>query len=376
MSEQGRVYGFGIVGCGVIGPRHARCVAQLPNARLVAVTDEMPERAKALAGEHGCDVAEDLDHLLERPDVDVVSVCVPSGLHAEIGELAAGAGKHLVIEKPIDVSLPAADRLIAAASAAGVAMTVISQHRFDPGVVALHELLSQGRLGRLLLGAARIKWYRSLAYYDSAAWRGTWDLDGGGALINQGVHYTDLLRWCMGPVSEVRAVCATEAHEIEVEDVALAVLRFRSGAVGSLEATTVAYPGFRERLEISGSEGSAVIEDGQMVMRELIGERGDVGAYGTREASSSTTGSGAADPAAIGEDAHTSQIADLLDAIGSGRQPLVTGADAREALELVLAVYESARLGTAVTLPLGNNANGAATNERPGERSGQPAGGR
>ena len=356
MSNPGtsRTYGLAVVGCGVIGPRHAEVAEALPNARFVACTDIIPDRAKSLAEAHGGEPEPDLDALLSRDDVDVVSVCVPSGLHAEIGVRVAEAGKHLVVEKPIDISLGAADRLIGAVKKAGVKMTVISQHRFDPGLVELRQLLDEGRLGRLVLGDARTKWYRSQAYYDSGDWRGTWALDGGGALMNQGVHYTDLLRWCMGPVSEVMALTATEAHKMETEDVALAVMRFSSGALGTLEASTAVFPGFRERLEISGAEGTVVVEDGAIVVRELASERGEIGLYGSKVASEATSSapSAASNPAGISNDAHASQVSDFLTAIDAGREPLMTGEEARNALELVLAVYESARRGGPVSLPL------------------------
>ena len=169
----------------------------MPGARLVAVTDVAPGGAMAFAGARGCAAEPSLDALLARADVDVVCVCVPSGLHAEVGARAARAGKHLVVEKPVDVTLEAADRLIDAARAAGVALTVMSQHRFDPGVTELKRLIDDGALGRLVLGEASTKWYRTQAYYDGAPWRGTWAMDGG-ALLNQGIHYVDLLRWCMG----------------------------------------------------------------------------------------------------------------------------------------------------------------------------------
>lgn len=346
-----RVHGFGIVGCGVIGPRHAEAIAMLENAHLVAVTDVIGERADALAAQASCEVVPDLDAMLARDDVDVVSVCVPSGMHAAVGIAAARAGKHLVIEKPIEVTLAAADALVETASRSGVKMTVISQHRFDPGVARARRLIDTGRLGRLVLGDARVKWFRTQDYYDSADWRGTWALDGGGALINQGVHYTDLLIWCMGPVAEVRAIAATQLHEIEVEDVALALFRFASGAVGCLEATTAAYPGFRERLEITGSNGSVVVEDGAIVVEEIADEGDAVGAYGrpAREADAGSS-SAAADPAAVGADAHAAQIADLLEAIDSDGEPAMTGEAARDTLEVVLAVYESARTGEPVRL--------------------------
>ena len=198
-------------------------------------------------------------------------MCVPSGRHAAIGIQAAKAGKHLVVEKPIDVSLDAADRLIEAARTAAVALTVISQHRFDPGLVELKRLLDDRALGRLVLGEASTKWYRAQAYYDSAAWRGTWTMDGG-SLMNQGVHYVDLLRWCLGPAAEVTAMCATQAHQIEVEDTALAIVRFASGAVGTILSSTAAFPGFPQRLEITGTEGTVIVEDGRIVRRALAAD--------------------------------------------------------------------------------------------------------
>ena len=237
-----------------------------------------------------------------------------------------------MVEKPIDVTLAAADRLIEAARAAGVALTVISQHRFDPGLIELKRLLGDEALGRLVLAEASTKWYRTQAYYDSAAWRGTWAMDGG-SLMNQGIHYVDLLRWCMGPVSEVTAVCATQAHQIEAEDTALAIVRFGSGAVGTILSSTAAYPGFPQRLEITGTDGTVIVEDGRIV------HRAGAGAVGA-----------AADPAAIEVASHAAQIADLLAAVEEGRAPAVDGQAGRDALEIVRAVYESARTGAPVRL--------------------------
>lgn len=350
MPTTERTYGFGIVGCGVIAPTHARALASLPNARLVAVTDTVAEKAKSFADEHGAAWEADLDALLARPDLDVVTVCVPSGSHAEVGIEAARAGKHLVVEKPIDITVEAADRLIDATVDAGVTLTVISQHRFDAGLRRLRELVDQGRLGKLVLGDAMVKWYRSQAYYDSGDWRGTWALDGGGALMNQGVHYVDMLRWIMGPVEEVIAICATQTHTIEVEDVALALLRFRSGAVGTLQATTAAYPGFPERLEVSGTGGTVVVEAGEIRREELVDEKGEVGAYGAKakESPAPAATTGAADPAAIPGGAHRAQLEDFLAALDTGRRPLMTGEEARDSMAVIRAVYDSASSGRPV----------------------------
>jgi UDP-N-acetyl-2-amino-2-deoxyglucuronate dehydrogenase len=338
--------GFGIVGTGVIAAMHADAVAALPDARLVAATDVAPGAAAAFAAGRGCAAEPDLGTLLARRDVEVVCVCVPSGLHAEVGVQAAKAGKHLVVEKPIDVSLEAADRLIDAARAAGVALTVISQHRFDPGLVELKRLLDEDALGRLVLGEASTKWYRSQAYYDSAAWRGTYAMDGG-SLMNQGVHYVDLLRWCMGPPAEVTAVCSTQTHQIEVEDTSLAIVRFGSGAVGTILSSTAAFPGFPQRLEITGTEGTVTIEDGRIVGR-AFGAGGPAApeAPGDDRPAAGT----ASDPAALDVASHAAQIADLLAAVDAGRGPAVSGESGREALEIVCAVYESSRTGRPVAL--------------------------
>jgi UDP-N-acetyl-2-amino-2-deoxyglucuronate dehydrogenase len=334
--------GFGIVGTGVIAAIHADAIALLPDARLVAVTDVAAGAAGAFAASRGCVAEPDLGALLARRDVEVVCVCVPSGLHAAIGVEAAKAGKHLVVEKPIDVSLAAADRLIDAARAAGVALTVISQHRFDAGLVELKRLLDAGALGRLVLAEASTKWYRTQAYYDSAAWRGTYAMDGG-SLMNQGVHYVDLLRWCMGPPAEVTAVCSTQAHEIEVEDTALAIVRFASGAVGTILSSTAARPGFPQRLEITGTAGTVTVEDGQIIGRTLTADPGG-------QMAPAAGLSAAADPAAVDVASHAAQLADLLDAVDTGREPAVTGESGRDALEVVLAVYESSRAGRPVIL--------------------------
>jgi len=350
MTSQEGSRGFGIVGTGVIAAMHADALATLPGARLVAVTDVASQAASAFAAARGCAAAPGLDALLARPDVDVVCVCVPSGLHAEVGVRAARAGKHLVVEKPIDVTLASADRLIEAARAAGVALTVISQHRFDPGLIELKRLLGAGALGRLVLGEASTKWYRRQAYYDSAAWRGTWAMDGG-SLMNQGIHYVDLLRWCMGPVTEVTAVCATQAHQIEVEDTALAIVRFGSGAVGTILSSTAAFPGFPQRLEVTGTDGTVTIEDGRIVRRAFGARSGSGDSGGSLESSAEPRAADpGSNPAAIDVASHAAQIADLLAALEEGREPAVNGEAGRDALEIVCAVYESARTGRPVRL--------------------------
>ncbi|MBO0694176.1 MAG: Gfo/Idh/MocA family oxidoreductase [Acidimicrobiaceae bacterium] len=350
----GREHGFAIVGCGVIGPSHARAIQALPNAHLVAAVDVVEEKARELTDKFGGDPETDLDRVLGRPDVDVVCVCVPSGLHAEVGCRAAEAGKHVLVEKPIDITLEAADRLIATARRSGVRLSVVSQYRFAPDIRRVRELIDGGRLGRPVLGDAIVKWYRTQGYYDSGDWRGTWALDGGGCLMNQGIHYIDLLQWLMGPVKTVTAQTATLGHTVEVEDVALAMVQFESGAVGVIEGSTAIYPGLPERLEISGQTGTVIVESARLVLCELQDEKGEVGSYGakgrSREQQSATSTS--ADPAALSLSSHLPQIAELLDAIESDRDPFITGEAGRRPLEIILAIYESARQGRPVQLPL------------------------
>jgi predicted dehydrogenase len=338
------VLGFGIVGCGTISRWHANALSEIPDARLIGVYDVIPERADAIASEFGARSLASLDELLSRDDIDVVCVTTPSGLHAEVGIKAALAGKHVVVEKPIDVSLEKADRLISACSDAGVLLSVISQHRFDDGLQELHELINDGRLGRLLVGTASTKWYRSQEYYDSAEWRGTWELDGGGSLMNQGVHYVDLLLWLMGPVASLVAQTDTLCHDIEVEDNATALVRFASGAAGTVHASTVMYPGMSERLEISGTEGTVAIDDGRIVLKEFRDEEHEL--FGFGDAAPST--SAASSPTAISFEGHRRQLVDMIAAIKQGSPLRSSGADGRRALAFILAVYASGKTRTPV----------------------------
>ena len=353
--------GFAIVGCGVIAPMHEKAIRAQPDAELIAVMDIDPEIAKQRGAEFGVPFYTDLDALFARDDVQVVDVCVPSGLHAEIGVKAALAGKHVICEKPIDISLAAADRLTAACKEAGVKLQVISQHRFSNAMQQLKEAVDAGKFGRLVMGNASIFWYRAQSYYDSGGWRGTWELDGGGALMNQGVHWVDQLRWIMGPVKSVSAKMGMLAHErIEVEDAVVAVVEFENGAIGSIIGTTDAYPGYTTRLEIVGTEGSAIIEDGNIRAWNLKSEGGEVGAYGRAKSekeaeaakATNTQGGGAGDPAAIGWGGHAYQVRDMMNAIREDHETANPGTEARNPLELILGVYQSALTDAEVVFPV------------------------
>nr|QHW08570.1 NAD-binding dehydrogenase [Streptomyces aureus subsp. suzhoueusis] len=346
---------FGVIGCGVIGGLHARVLSGYPplaqRARLVAVASPSSERARRLAEETGSE-ATDVATLLDRSDIDVISVCTPSGLHAELGLRALAAGKHVVVEKPIDVTAEAADRLIARARQTGRALAVISQRRFDPASRMLRSALDAGEFGTLTSGLVEVPLWRGQSYYDSGDWRGSRALDGGGALLNQGVHAVDLVQWLMGPVVEVAAHTALKGHHgIEVEDVVTASLRHAGGALTSLLATTAAYPGRTTRLTVHGDRGSAVIDNDELTWFHAAGPEDDTSAYGAYGA-----GNQAAErrPAPVAEqrDAsgllpspHGDQLLDFCDAVAEGRAPAVDGEEGRRALRTVLAVYEAARTG-------------------------------
>jgi UDP-N-acetyl-2-amino-2-deoxyglucuronate dehydrogenase len=341
---------FALVGCGVIAPCHARCISELENARLVAVCDIVGAKAQKLAETYPADVYVDYRDLIQRKDIDIVNVLTPSGLHAEVGIASANAGKHVIVEKPIDVSLLKADALIKACRQARVKLCCISQHRFDIAMQDLQQAIAAGKLGTLNFCGSYTQWYRAQGYYDSGDWRGTWALDGGGALMNQSIHYVDLLQYVMGPVDEVFALTATRSHaRIEVEDIAVATVKFHSGAVGVIEGMTLAYPGFCARLEVFGTDGGVIIENDQVKdWRLRSGEKYE----GATSDTHLIVGTTSAD---IWHHSHRRQIADMMQAIWEDREPLCNGPEGRKPLEIVLAIYQSARTHQPIKLPLNKN---------------------
>ncbi|MBM4091934.1 MAG: Gfo/Idh/MocA family oxidoreductase [Planctomycetes bacterium] len=344
--------GFGLIGCGMIANFHARAVADIRGASVVACYDTVPSAADRLAATLGCTAYYGLDTMLADPRIDVVTICTPSGAHMEPAVSAAAAGKHVIVEKPLEVTLSRCDRIIAACARAGVVLSTIFPSRFHESSRLIKNAIDQGRFGRLTIGDAYVKWYRTQQYYDSGAWRGTWKLDGGGALMNQAIHSVDLLLWLMGPVQDLSARTATLAHQrIEVEDVATATLRFANGALGVIEATTAAYPGALKRIEIHGTEGSAVLREEDIITWDFAKKTRADAALLTRMAGKTQTGGGAADPAAIGHHGHTAQFKDVLNAIRHGKKPLIDGPEGRRSVETVLAIYKAAQSGRSVSLP-------------------------
>ena len=361
-----RMLRFAVVGAGTIGHHHAKVISELEDAELTVVVDTTEGAAQELADSHGAVPVVNLDEALARDDVDVVAICTPSGMHADQGASALEAGKHVVVEKPVDVSLDAARRLADAEARSPGLATVISQHRFDPSSTAVCEAVRGGMLGVVTSGVASVSWWRSQTYYDSGGWRGTWLLDGGGSLMNQSIHRLDLLVWMMGRPVEVTAYTACLALVgIEVEDTLVATVRFESGALGVVHATTAAYPGLTARLQIHGSKGSAVIDDDELTYFHAEGLAGGPGApaYGNGnsgngaslllpDSADGTHPTAGSDPAALSS-APRRQSVDFIDAIRSGRTPSVTVGDACATLAVVLAIYRSAAEGRPVPVTSG-----------------------
>jgi len=345
-------YGFGIVGLGMIAEFHARAIDAMTGGRLVAAFSRNQSKADSFCAEHGGKAYSDIDAFLADPDLQIVTVCTPSGLHLDPACKAAAAGKHVVVEKPLEITPERCDGILAACQQAGVKLATVFPSRFADAAMLVKSSIDGGRFGKLTLGSAYIKWWRTQDYYDSGAWRGTWDLDGGGALMNQSIHAIDLLQWFMGPVESIVARTDCLAHErIEVEDVAAAILKFENGAIGVIEGSTAAYPGQLKRLEVCGTEGSMILEQDSLKQWEFAEETAEDAAIRDRFAAGESSG-GQSDPKAISFVGHQKQFEDFVKALDGGK-PLVDGAEGRKSVEIINAIYRSARAGGApVKLPL------------------------
>lgn len=333
--------GYGIIGTGAVGIIHAQAVQALDSAELKGVYSLDRKGAEDLAEMFSCKVYDSLEMMGDDPDIEFVSICTPSGAHLEPALLMAEKGKNLIIEKPLEITLERCDRIIQVAEKAGVLLSGIFQTRFHNSAIKLKEAVSQGRFGTISLASAYVKWYRDQDYYDQSDWRGTWKLDGGGAVMNQSIHAVDLLLWLMGPVTEVKAFGDTLSHKgIEVEDTLTGIMKFDNGTLGTIEATTGSWPGSFKKIEICGDKGHAVMEEDRIVTWEFMEtEDGE-----SNEEASSTAGS-VKDPIDIGYTAHMRQIGDCIQAQEDGVLPSVTAADARKAVELVLNLYDAAGVG-------------------------------
>ena len=340
--------GFAIVGTGTIAAFHARGIAATPGTELRAIHNKSASKALAFAAEFGGEPINDLGDLLKRPDVDAVCVTVPSGCHGEVTIRALEAGKHVLCEKPLEITTERIDVMAAAAKKAGRILAAVFQNRLGAGAQHLKGALDSGRFGRLAICSAYVKWWRAPEYFSGSSWKGTRSLDGGGALMNQAIHAVDLLQWLAGMPVRVGAQVRTRVHAIEMEDTAVAWLEFQTGALGVIEAATSCYPGSRLRLEIAGERGTAILEDDRIVRWDFADVRPGDEAIGL--GSSSSIGGGASDPKAIGQEGHRLLIADFADSIRTGRPPLIDACEARNAVAIIEAIYRSARTGSAVAL--------------------------
>ena len=343
--------GIGIIGLGAISDFHAEAAKATGTGTLVACCSRDIGKARAFAEKHGCAAYGSIEEFLRHPGLDIVSIATAAGHHMEPALEAIAAGKHLMIEKPIEVSLDRCDRIIEAAERRGVKVAGVFQSRFNGAARIIKEAVDAGRFGRLSLGDAYVKWFRSQEYFDNTPGRGSWSYDGGGALMNQGIHAVDLLQWFMGPVESVSAHVSTIGHRgVEVEDNAVAALRFRNGAFGVIEASTAVYPGFLKKVELSGTAGSAILEESRLTTWEfaeaLPEDEETRRAYGGRASSSG----GAADPLAIGFEGHRRQLEDLMLAVESDGRPSVGAEEARKSVEIILAIYQSAKERREVSL--------------------------
>ena len=305
---------IGIIGAGGISDTHVRAARSIDGVSVVAVYGANAQRVAALAESAGAVAYSDLDAFLDHP-MDMVAIGSPSGLHADQAIAAVRRGLHVLVEKPLDISTTKVDSLLNEAERAGVSVGVFFQDRMQPELVALKARLDAGDIGTPLFGLGQVRWYRPPEYYGTSRWRGTWALDGGGALMNQGIHTLDLLVWLLGPITRVTGRTATRLHKIEVEDTAAGLLEFVSGALGTIEATTAAFPGFPRRLEITGTKGSLVYEDPPR-------------------------------PAVVGDATpHRRVLEDFIDAVRTGRKPAADGSEGRRSVAVIEAIYRSAKSG-------------------------------
>jgi UDP-N-acetyl-2-amino-2-deoxyglucuronate dehydrogenase len=335
---------FAIVGVGVISDFHVKAISQNPNAELVAIADIEVERAQKLGDVHGITaIYADYNQMLQRDDIDVVSICTPSGLHGEVAIAAAQAGKHVFCEKPLEITSDKMQQMIDACESNKVKLACIFQRRVMPSSIIVKKAMEEGKLGKLVLGDAYLKYYRSPEYYRSAGWRGTWALDGGGALMNQGVHGIDLIQWLMGDVYSVFAYSAPLVRDIEVEDTAVVAVKYKNGAFGVIQGTTSVYPSQETRFELHGEKGSIIFADSGIKQWKFLDIDEEVPQAAAMVYSSSN-------PADIANDGHYILLEDLIQAIREDREPLISGRDAKKSVDVILAIYESARTGKEVIL--------------------------
>jgi len=344
MNQQKEI-NVGIVGCGMISEFHADAINKIPGAKVAAFCDNVKAAAEARAAQFGGEVYTSVYELVKNPDIDIISICTPSGMHLESALAAANAKKHVIVEKPLEITTERIDMMIEACKKNNVKLGAIFQRRFMDTSIILKKAIDSGRFGKIVLADVYIKWYRTQEYYSNSNWKGTYKYDGGGALMNQGIHGIDLLQWLMGGVEKVAAFTDTLAHTgIEVEDVAVASLRFRSGALGVIEGTTGSWPGEKLRIEICGTEGTVIMEDEVFRVwkfkKETEEDENIRQKFGYKE---EIISGGASDPRAISSEGHRRLFEDFIEAIRKNREPRIDGSEGRAAVAIITAIYKSAK---------------------------------
>ena len=339
-----KVFGFGIIGCGVISKWHADSIEQIEDAKIIGAYDLRFESAEKFAKERGCIAFKTLEEMLSSKDIDIVCICTPSGLHAPLAIKAANAGKHFIVEKPMAITKKQVLDMIDAVEKNKVKGAVISQLRFTKSIQRVRKAIQNGELGRIILGDVYMKYYRSPEYYASAGWRGTWEMDGGGALMNQGIHGIDVLQYLVGPVVSVSGVCKTLTRDIEVEDTANLIVEYASGAIGTIQGTTSVEPGYPRVIEISGTRGTIVLKEDVIIRWDVDGKELDEKDIpkGNQESFRN--------PAGFDIENHKRQIKDLIDAIKENREPMVNVYEGKKPVDIILAAYESSKTGKKVLL--------------------------
>ena len=336
-----KTWNFGIIGAGMVADFHAKSIQHLSNARLIGICGAGSGRAAMLAKQYNCREFPDYHSMLRSQEIDIVTIATPSGMHMEPAVEAALHGKHVLCEKPLDISPERMDAMIEAHAKAGTRLGGIFNYRFTDTVHLLKTAVDEGRLGTITYASVHVPWWRSDAYYQHK-WRGTLQLDGGGAMMNQSIHMVDMLQYVMGPIDSLQAYVATLGHNIEAEDTATAILLFKNKALGSMYGSTASFPGQPRRMEITGTRGTVVLEDNNIKVWQFAAETNDDERIRTQYAKNES-GGGAADPSSIPFELHAKNIAAFISSVETGSPFEIDGKEARKAVEIVLAMYISAR---------------------------------
>ncbi|MBO7330042.1 MAG: Gfo/Idh/MocA family oxidoreductase [Lentisphaeria bacterium] len=337
--------GFGIIGAGMIAEMHAEALQSIDNGRLIGIYDPVIAAAESKAAQFNCKVYRTLEDMLADPEIQAVTVATPSGLHGKLCIAAAKAGKHIFCEKPLEITVEKVDEVLKACEENHVLISPVFQSRFSEPVRIVKKAMEQGRFGKMLLASVQMHWFREESYYKNSNWRGTWAMDGGGALMNQAIHVIDLLLHLNGSPKEVFAFAGTMTHDIEVEDNLCAAIKFSNGSFGTIEVSTSCAPGFPRRLELAGSKGSVAFEENTLTRWSFIEKQPEDEEIMKLLAASSDTAGGGSSPGNISKTGHAAQLKDLSEAILTGKKLFLDGYEGRRAVELICGIYESARSG-------------------------------